>query len=97
MAIRKKRGVKLPNSPFMAPALQIADYFGDVVTSGREGYRGDGVHTPNSLHYDGLAIDIRPYWDDVQGQIMDYLNVGYNVLNEGNHLHVSYDPEGLRL
>jgi len=80
----------------MRPALQIADHFRDVVTSGREGRRGDGVHGSRSLHYDGLALDIRPFWDDIDGQQADYLNAGYSVLFEGDHLHVSFDPSGQR-
>jgi hypothetical protein len=80
----------------MTPALEIAAWFGDVVTSGKEGFPGDDVHSKNSLHYDGLAIDVRPYWDDVKAQMEDYFNAGYTVIWEEDHVHVSFDPEGRR-
>jgi len=91
-----KKGVKYPKNVYMYPARIISDHFNDVVTSGSEGNKKDGVHRPNSLHYDGLAIDIRPDKQWPEEQIEDYVMVGYNVLNEGDHLHVSFDPEGLR-
>lgn len=91
-----KRGVQFPTHPRMKPALRVAQARNDVVTSGKEGYRGDGVHSDRSLHYDGLAIDIRPARDRV-AQVNAYVNAGYNVIDKPTHLHVSFDPEGRRL
>jgi len=91
-----KLGVKLPTNPIMQGALRIAQSLRNVITSGREGFRGDGVHGQNSLHYDGLAVDVRPTSDRAR-QINAYADAGYNVLDEGNHLHVSVDPRGQRV
>lgn len=91
-----KAGVGLNLAPQMAEALRIAAARGDVITSGSEGRRGDGVHLPTSLHYDGAAVDIRPA-KDKREQLWIYRKAGYAVLDEGNHLHVSKDPAGLRV
>ncbi len=91
-----KAGVGLNLAPQMAEALRIAAARGDVITSGSEGHRGDGVHLPTSLHYDGAALDIRP-GRDRQEQLWIYRKAGYTVLDEGNHLHVSKDPAGIRV
>jgi len=80
----------------MEYAQAIAETFQDVVTSGSEGYSGDNVHNRNSLHYDGLAIDLRLFKENPLAQAQDYADAGYTVLRERNHLHVSYDPEGIR-
>lgn len=77
LQVKTKPLVVLPTSPYMRPALEIAAARGDVVTSGR-----DGQHKPNSLHYDGLAIDVRPAVD-LAAQVFRYRNAGYRVLTEG--------------
>lgn len=101
--IKTKPGVKLPRRPEMLKALQLAALRGDVVTSGN-----DSGHLPNSLHYEDLAIDVRPAvnW---QEQVAQYRAAGYKVLAEGitsaitpgvgtgRHLHISFDPEGRRV
>jgi hypothetical protein len=107
--VKTKPGVRLPASPYMLTALEIAAARGDVVTSGN-----DSSHLPNSLHHDDLAIDVRPA-ADLQAQIARYRLAGYKVLPEGltdpatgryvqltkdygtgAHLHISFDPEGKR-
>ncbi len=89
----KDASIVLPTSPAMAQALDVAQRRGDVVTSGAEGYPGDGVHTPTSWHYRGLAIDVR-FAADVARQIGDYLRAGYRVLREATHLHISHPSGG---
>jgi hypothetical protein len=91
-----KAGVQLNLGPQMAGALRVISARGDVITSGSEGYSGDGVHKPNSLHYDGAALDIRPARDRVR-QAQRYRDEGYNVLDKPDHLHVSRDPAGIRV
>jgi hypothetical protein len=79
--------VLLPGSPAMAAALALADERGDLVTSGREGYSGDGVHATTSQHYQGLAIDLR-FAGDRERQARAYRDLGYVALVEADHLHV---------
>lgn len=72
-----KPGVVLPRRSEMAEGLRIAAARGDVVTSGQ-----DGAHLANSLHYEGLAFDLRPS-KDLAAQVFRYRNSGYTVLVEG--------------
>lgn len=64
-----------------------------VVTSLR-----DGVHLPNSLHYKGLAADLRTrhltperraQW---AAAIRVALGDDFDVLDEGDHIHLEFDP-----
>ena len=57
-----------------------------------------GVHSANSLHYSGNAIDLR-VWDftdteraDWAQRLRDALGNDYDVIDEGDHIHVEYDP-----
>lgn len=85
-------------------ALAIADSFavnghlkdgseGIVVTS-----LMDGTHSPASLHYKGRAADIR-IWnleDPKEFVIQFALLLGfseYDVILEGNHIHVEFQPK----
>lgn len=96
--VNTKPGVDVDLHPVMSRALEVASVRGDVITSGREGHPGDGVHKPNSLHYDGQAMDVRPT-KDLDAQVKRYANLGYNVIVKKRpyHLHVSRDPEGQRV
>ena len=60
----------------------------------------DGIHSKNSLHYVGQAIDIRindlpsddakvAYFDEVRR----CLGVGYDVVLEHDHIHIEWDPK----
>lgn len=58
----------------------------------------DGKHMRNSLHYVGLAVDVRTRdLDDAQKQALlteakEELEPFYDVLLEEDHLHVEFDP-----
>jgi len=88
--------VRLPTSPHMEGAIRLAYERGDVVTSGSEGSPADGVHLPASLHYDNLALDVR-YATLHSLQAAAYRAAGYHVLEEATHLHISFDPAGVRV
>ncbi len=68
-----------------------------VVTSGTEGFRGDGIHGDTSLHYDGQAVDLRIRHminDDAAKaveQIAEALGDEYDVVLESNHIHLEFD------
>ena len=65
-----------------------------TLTSGIE-----GAHSPSSLHYRGLAWDFRlpsrASDNDkvIQGLKMDLPVSYYDVVLEGNHIHIEYDPK----
>lgn len=58
----------------------------------------DGVHSKNSLHYEGLAIDLRTRdFIGITAQkmaelIAARLGPDYDVVAEKDHIHVEYDP-----
>jgi len=55
----------------------------------------DGNHSPGSLHYDGLAFDIRyPHSATVQ-QIKDKLGPDWDIVPEPDHIHCEYDPKNV--
>jgi len=60
----------------------------------------DGTHSAHSLHYVGLAADIRSRHipaDKIQaiaGELRVALGKGYDVVVENTHLHIEYDPKG---
>lgn len=100
-----KPGVKLTElSPQMALAAQVVEgcyrerLIPCVITSGN-----DSTHSPNSLHYAGLALDFRTKnvsnrKKELAGQIQAALGANFDVLLEdeggpNEHLHVEYDPE----
>lgn len=63
-----------------------------VITSGT-----DGSHMPGSLHYSGLAVDVRLPGildDEVVKRLRTRLGKDYDVVIERTHIHVEYDPKG---
>ena len=65
----------------------------------------DGAHSVNSLHYQGLAVDLR-IKDDETGlpfegrqqlvavrELRRHLGSAYDVVLEPTHIHVEYDPK----
>ena len=73
---------------------------GVTITSGT-----DSTHGAGSWHYYGLAVDLRVLdlkaagvsVDEVVSQLDEALGKGYDVLNEGNHIHVEADAVGRKL
>jgi len=88
----KDASVQIPNTFVMRPAIQLASRRGDVITSGREGYSGDGVHAISSQHYTGTAVDVRYDPRGRAQQIDSYRRLGYVVIEEPTHLHVQAYP-----
>jgi len=100
MTVRMKRGVVLVSSEtyifdiIQDARVSYAKHGKDVViTSGI-----DGSHKSNSLHYKGRALDLRTRHlsDGQRVEIMTELKArlgpNYDVLFEGNHFHIEYDP-----
>lgn len=63
-----------------------------VITSGL-----DGVHKQNSKHYSGCAIDLR-IWDLLHkdscvSAMQVAIGEDYDVVLEGTHIHLEYDPK----
>jgi len=88
--IRTKPGVILAGiRPEMSQTLDLIELRGDVITSGRE-----GEHKVGSLHYQGLAVDVR--WGlNKQQQIDDYIRTlgdAFEIVPEPTHIHIEYDP-----
>lgn len=59
----------------------------------------DGVHSEGSLHYEGLAFDLR-VWGFDEGEkeqlakkLRGILEGEWDVVLEGTHLHVEFDPD----
>lgn len=51
----------------------------------------DGKHMEGSLHYKGLAADLRfPLRDEIKAA----LGQGWDVVWELDHIHIEYDPKG---
>jgi len=62
-----------------------------VITSTYEGTHGQG-----SLHYANDAVDIRLPAKNVEtvvSRIWEKLGTDYDVVSEGNHIHIEYDPK----
>jgi hypothetical protein len=63
-----------------------------ILTAGRE-----GLHSKNSLHYEGRAIDIRindldpDRIQEYASEIRKVLGPGYDVVVEGTHIHIEWD------
>ena len=82
-----------------------------AIQEAREVYRGladadlivtsllDGRHSTNSLHYKGLAVDLRTRHLDetdraaVAKAIRSALGDEYDVVLERTHIHVEFDPK----
>lgn len=75
---------------------EIYQHFGHecVITS-----LNDSKHMKGSLHYKGQAVDIRTrYFDSntlaqVYNELVRRLGKKYDVVLEGNHIHVEFDPK----
>tara|TARA_Y100000114_G_scaffold50443_2_gene46041 strand:- start:2717 stop:3037 length:321 start_codon:yes stop_codon:yes gene_type:complete len=67
-----------------------------VITSGSE---RSAKHSPTSLHYSGMAVDIRTRnlpegtKEEVYSLIKEALNVDYDVILHSTHIHIEYQPK----
>lgn len=72
---------------------------GMTLTSTYEGFSGDGVHGKDSLHYKARAIDLRirdvehPRVGVFCKMARNLLGEDYDVVLEGDHIHIEYDPK----
>lgn len=59
----------------------------------------DGKHRDDSLHYEGQAFDIRTRdlngvtAEDMAHRIRIRLGADYDVLNEGDHIHIEFQQK----
>jgi len=101
MTVRMKRGVVLfGSSPQLFEIIDAARVVYAmvgkevVITSGI-----DGTHSIRSLHYRGLALDLRTRHlsDDerleVEEGLRAKLGADFDVVFEFDHFHVEYDPK----
>lgn len=73
------------------------------ITSATEGHANDGVHSKNSKHYEGNAIDLRTRnvsgginaLNDICDEIRILLGDDYDVIRESDHIHIEYDPKSV--
>lgn len=100
--IRLKAGVSIAAlRPQMLVVLQVADAVyakhgvDCVVTSGDE-----GTHSRGSRHYSGDAVDLRTRTlgagdrSQVRFELAEALGDAFDVVLEGTHIHVEYQPKG---
>lgn len=104
MALKFKRGISLRHlQPQLVVALQVATELLDelenkdcIVTSG-----SDGDHGVNSLHYTGLAVDIRIHHlknptmmaEAIRATLPEEFDVVLENLGKPNeHIHIEYQP-----
>lgn len=96
-----KKGVNIQGLDIrMRPVLTQAAYIWNlqgqelVVTAGL-----DGEHSANSLHYYGLAVDLRTRdftkaeKEEVTAELKKVLGCNYDVVFHLSHIHVEYDPK----
>lgn len=99
--MKLKRGVTLAGIKIeMRPVLIAADAIWQehgkklVVTSST-----GGAHSAGSFHYYGYALDLRSWYfsrkiaTEVTRKLRLALGSDYDVVNEGTHIHVEYDPK----
>ena len=90
------QGLDMRMRPVLVNAERIWKDAGQelVVTSGL-----DGEHSAGSLHYYGLAVDLRTrYFShvlviEVAKKLKNCLGKVYDVVVKPTHIHVEYDPK----
>ena len=56
----------------------------------------DGIHSLGSLHYEGLALDFlypKKEIADFISKIRSAAGPGFDVVAEGDHYHIEFDPK----
>ncbi len=97
-----KAGVDLRG---ITPQLAIAYTIASWIYSNKAGARciitsgSDGKHGPNSLHYQGKALDLRTYHlrpDQVHPiylSLKECLGEQFDVVLEQDHIHLEFQPK----
>jgi uncharacterized protein YcbK (DUF882 family) len=99
--MKLKEGVRLQGVQWQMfdAAVKVEDVYSRyghelTITSG-----SDGQHSAKSLHYKGLALDIRTrnvppsQLPKIERDIKQALGKDYDVVYEGDHFHIEYDPK----
>lgn len=97
--MRIKQGVRLRGlgSPILLAVVAARELYDArgvelVITSAT-----DGDHMSGSKHHCGDAVDLRSRTLDdpeaVTRELKDKLGRDFDVLYEGNHIHIEYDPK----
>jgi len=87
-------GLQVEMQPVLKAAGNIWEKYGQelVITSGR-----DSIHSAASLHYYGLAVDLRTRYftedelSNVAHDLRAALGEGYDVIVHKSHIHVEFD------
>ena len=100
--MKLKAGVKLEGASWrvwhaaLVAEDVLAGYGSDLVVTSV----CDGKHSERSLHYKGLALDIRTRTLKankseavVVAHLKTALSPDYDVVLEGDHIHIEYDPK----
>jgi hypothetical protein len=97
-----KHGVDLRG---MQPQMALAYSIASSIYSMKAGARcvitscSDGKHGPNSLHYKGMALDLRTnslrpdQVHPVYLTLKEALGNQFDVVLEGDHIHLEFDPK----
>lgn len=106
MAFAIKSGVFGTLNNVMFPALQAVQDVWELHGLQRPTITSieDGQHRPNSLHYRGLAFDIRlndvppQMHEAIRREVQQLAGPAYDVIHEyhatdRDHLHVEFDPK----
>ncbi len=89
------QGLDIRMRPVLIVANRLWDSYGEelAITCGL-----DGEHSAGSLHYYGLAVDLRTrYFDDdtkkkIAKELARVLGYNYDVISHKTHIHAEYDP-----
>ena len=90
------QGIDLKLRPVLIHADDIWKKYGQelVITAGM-----DGEHSASSLHYYGLAIDLRTSYftpeiaSSVRDELQAKLGRNFDIVSEKSHIHAEFDPK----
>ena len=91
------QGMDIKVRPILIIADKLWHKYGQelVITAGL-----DGAHSAGSLHYYGLAVDMRTRYFDkatqakITAELKRRLGYNYDVVLHSSHIHAEYDPLG---